>query len=425
MSDRFDGDWLLALRDRAEAWLARDQVAPAPMVAYLSLAFAFGLARLGANVAAEHLWDQANCVLSGRDDVHKFLGAAYAYRVRQVLAGQPHAGPLPPEQLVLVGQFDRMPRYVVNRLRQHSRILDPQEIIEPLRSRGTEPENALYTLAEGSDRAGLERQLRDLLREPNWRRSDPEGDLLLAALSVSGRVDAALACEVLDLIPAALEVLPLRGRQASSRPRERVLLQALFVAGYFAEAEQVLRLVRCFEKVLAEQYSDTPILAGDALTGACVRCLRKHALREELDGLLHPVTQGLLGGSEATLLESGQATPAQLRTLLHLASAREFLGWDLEREPVVPAVRRGLFLSDGLSCKEKTLLACVYAGTVGQAPVGFARKRLEEVFEKLNGIKDAYTTNTYYSLSQLDVVEAVVLGICENPTVGPAGGQPA
>jgi hypothetical protein len=82
-------------------------------------------------------------------------------------------------------------------------------------------------------------------------------------------------------------------------------------------------------------------------------------------------------------------------------------------EPILQTVR-GLLYRDELAYREKTALACVYAGTVGQAQVEVAQKRLEEIFQKLTGIRDTYTTNNYYSLSQLDVIEAVVLAVASD-----------
>jgi hypothetical protein len=43
--------------------------------------------------------------------------------------------------------------------------------------------------------------------------------------------------------------------------------------------------------------------------------------------------------------------------------------------------------------------------------VEVAQKRLEEIFRQLRGIKDTYTTSSHFSVSQLDVVEAVVLAV--------------
>jgi hypothetical protein len=56
-------------------------------------------------------------------------------------------------------------------------------------------------------------------------------------------------------------------------------------------------------------------------------------------------------------------------------------------------------------------LACAYAKAVSEAPVEVAQKRLEEVFRSLRGIHDTYTTSSHFSVSQLDVVESVVLAV--------------
>jgi len=62
----------------------------------------------------------------------------------------------------------------------------------------------------------------------------------------------------------------------------------------------------------------------------------------------------------------------------------------------------------------------VYAGALSQAPVELAQKRFEELFEKLEGILDTFTTNSHYSQCQLQVVESVVLAVVSDDfTVGP------
>jgi hypothetical protein len=49
--------------------------------------------------------------------------------------------------------------------------------------------------------------------------------------------------------------------------------------------------------------------------------------------------------------------------------------------------------------------------TLGQAPAERALGRYEELFRQLGGVLDAFTTNSHYSLSRLDVVEALVLAL--------------
>ena len=63
--------------------------------------------------------------------------------------------------------------------------------------------------------------------------------------------------------------------------------------------------------------------------------------------------------------------------------------------------------------KVRTPLACAYAAALGQGPVEVMQKRLEELFEKLEGISDTYTTNDHFRSCQLRVVEAVVLTILD------------
>ena len=71
---------------------------------------------------------------------------------------------------------------------------------------------------------------------------------------------------------------------------------------------------------------------------------------------------------------------------------------------------------------DRTALARAYAVSLGQAPVEVAQKRLEELFEKLEGIRDTFTTNdTLQPAAQLHVVEAVVLAVVSDDfTLGTA-----
>src|SRR5262249_10101164 len=48
---------------------------------------------------------------------------------------------------------------------------------------------------------------------------------------------------------------------------------------------------------------------------------------------------------------------------------------------------------------------------LGRAPVDVAQRRLEELFGKLEGIRDAFGTSKYYGWLQLQIVEAVVLAV--------------
>src|SRR5262249_57369465 len=72
---------------------------------------------------------------------------------------------------------------------------------------------------------------------------------------------------------------------------------------------------------------------------------------------------------------------------------------------------RALLLSAELLPVEQTALACAYVTTLGQAPIELALARMLELFRKLEGVHDPYTTSTHYSRSRLDLVEAMILSL--------------
>src|SRR5205809_8128573 len=83
---------------------------------------------------------------------------------------------------------------------------------------------------------------------------------------------------------------------------------------------------------------------------------------------------------------------------------------DATARTVMDAARR-LLLKGKLEKQEQTKLGCAYVSTLGQAPAELALRGVEELFEKLERVHDVWTTSSHYSLSQLDVIEAVVLAV--------------
>ena len=108
---------------------------------YVDLMFAFGLAKLGRGdgrprpderQARQQLLEPVG-PKGGPDPAHEFLAKAFAWRIENALQGKPHTGPLPPEHDGPAGHHRRGAehqagkRYIVDRLRQQSWILEPQE----------------------------------------------------------------------------------------------------------------------------------------------------------------------------------------------------------------------------------------------------------------------------------------------------------
>jgi hypothetical protein len=95
---------------------------------------------------------------------------------------------------------------------------------------------------------------------------------------------------------------------------------------------------------------------------------------------------------------------------LQVAAGWFFFGQDDRARPILDRARTLLFKST-LTPVEQTALACAYVATLGQAPMELALPRILELFGKLKGVYDTFTTCSHYSLSRLDVIEAVILSL--------------
>ncbi len=414
--------WLTQLAEMAHRWVHDNQQAAnqGPMDGYVDLVFSFGLARLGESDASRDLLGKGQAILGKENEVHKFLLEAFQYRISQALEGKPHAGPLPTEQLLQLEKTERMQRYVVDRLRQHSRILEPNQRIDPYRHwsmRMSDLDRELAELVDVNDRKEVITRVQKLLRDlpRGAKSSEDRARILRSALDLAPRISEDFAKELLEQVVPTYDALPEPREQMALLERAGFLEKSLAVAAHFDRIEHVHPLVRRFQGLLQAQKGDRAIQAMESLAGQCFRGLRKLGMREEIDQMLTLMASVILQGQDIQSLDTRSLpnAPASLRALLHVAGGWFYFGKDRMAEPILQAVR-GLLFREELAYREKTALGCVYAATVGQAAVDVAQKRLEEIFQKLTGIRDTYTTNTYYSLSQLDVVESVVLAVASD-----------
>jgi hypothetical protein len=430
-------EWMVELAELAHKWVqdmsdTTNLVVPVKppidaMSAYVNLLFSFGLARLGESDAARALLDRATTILTGRDDGHTFLLRAFEYRIRRVLDGQSGGGPLP---AALVGELDQMEtkhRYVVDRLRKNSQILEPEQRVDPYRpwlAKVSELDGELSSLNDISDRQEIVQRIARLLKDTPRNEAGIERRvrIVLAGLEAAPRVHEAFAREMLDAaLPAydaqpALTTLADDRRLAALQQHARFLERALFVAAHFDRIEHIHPLVARFEKLLQTQRGPQAIHDIDTLAGQCFRGLRKLGMRNEIDHLLEVMADLVLHGRSMPDVE-----PEGLRALLHVASGWYYFGRDSQADPILQRVREVLLKGD-LPPREQLALACAYARAVGQAAVSVAQKRLEEIFRSLRGIRDGFLTNTHFSASQLDLIEAVVLAVVSDDfTMGTQG----
>jgi hypothetical protein len=412
--------WMTELCTLAHKWIKEgSETGPraTPMDGYTNLIFSFGLARLGEQDAARELLQKAQTVLADKDDAHLFLLGAYKHRITQALEGKPHTGPLPPHDLEYLEHMERLQRYIVDRLRKHSHILEPDQRLDPYRhwkGRISEFDKALVELTDMTDRKAIVERVQGLLKEiPKGARGhDMRASILKAGLDAAPRVGEDFARELLNQTTAAYDALPEAKEVALLELHAAFLEKALFVAAHFDRIEHIHPLLSRFQKMLQAQKGPQAVKALQSLAGQCFRSLRKVGMREEIDQLLGQMAELILEGRELSSIDFQKMVHGSeaLGALLHVAVGWYYFGRERQAEPVLQTAR-ALLLKAELHPREQTALACIYAKAVGQAPVEVAQKRLEEIFRSLKGIRDTYTTSTHFSVSQLDVLEAVVLAV--------------
>ena len=418
--------WMLDLCKQAHVWskaastnLTSDSAKEATH-AYINLMFAYGLARMGEADASRELLGRAKETLGAGDTVHQFLLEAFDFRIRLARDGKKNTGPLPPEQMEFLEKaiVDKMQHYVVERMRRQSRILEPDQKIDPYRrwtAKTSELESALAVLADLTDREEVKSRVRKLLGDAakGNKGAEVKAKILDKALAIAPCIGEEFALDLLAQLGPVYDALPQVRETIAVIERSGLLEKALFVAAHFDRKDHIQALVARFHRLLQEQRGNSEALKElNPLVAQCFRGLRKLGMREEIDFLLKEMADIILEGRDVAAVGAAgdRNWPAALMTLLHVAAGWLYFGKDRQAEPVLNAARKLLFEGELLP-KDQTPLACAYATAVGLAPVEVAQKRLEELFHRLTGIKDSYTSSSHYSRSQLDLVEAVVLAV--------------
>src|SRR5262249_19814543 len=137
-----------------------------------------------------------------------------------------------------------LPRNVVDRLRKHSVILEPDQRINPYRHWGariSEFEKALAELTDLTDRAELARRVEKLLAEVPKGSKGGEGRarVIRAGLEAAPRVGEDFARKMLEQAVPAYDALPETKELAQLTDQAAFLEKALFVAGHFGRTDAV------------------------------------------------------------------------------------------------------------------------------------------------------------------------------------------
>lgn len=434
---------------------------------YVDLLFAFAFGRLGESAQAEKLLDEARQVMERPipaswdnktfDQVvssiaSNFLYTGFRFRVENVLAGKPHAGQLPPK---LIDELDALDKkgatgptnnpymraaYIIGRMRQQSRILEPHENPDPY---------AVYTRTADA----LKKEIADLptIRDPNKlvdrvRRLFRDGVpgkspsevhffLLHAAIPLSARVGEAFSLELLKLVPAALGG-PQRGAVAGPpeipQQQGQLLERALFLAAHFDRADLIRQLVRGFGDLMRSKSERDRLTLINVVAGQCLRSLRKLGMKDQIDEFLGSIQAEVSkGASLPELRKRSTSRPdpnwgSVLQTLVNLAGGWLTFGLKDHATPILDEARRELLQPPGppLGTIEYTALARAYVSALGHGPAESGLPRMLELFRRMepDRITNTTTTNTCYSRFHLNLVEDVILAVVSDEfALGPAG----
>jgi hypothetical protein len=444
--------WLRSLRDLVQEWVkANDGLrgwveqrgkrkkrpivipVPVPTDAYVDLIFAFGLARLGAHDESRELLNQAESVLPNSGDVvHSFVYRAFAYRITEALAGKPHAGLLAAELIDELGRLYFFDRYLVDRLRKHSRILEPHQRVDPYGLWSTRINNvalSLHQLTDLSDRREIAERVRKLLTQASAQKAMPEtrAEILCEALEISLRMDEKFASQMLDTALSAYDALPTsetvshKERGLALSFRVGLLEKSLATVNFYNFREFLAPMVDRIQALLNIQTMPELVFRPlDALVAQYLLSLRKWGRRDEVDQLLTRLADLILMGKDTEEFvrtfkfgtDPGSPTSTSLKVLLQLAGWWYYLGRNHDADHVLQNVRSVWFQAE-IKPIYKSSLVCAYARAMSYAPTIQARKGLEEIFRTLKGVYDLFTSQSHFKAIMLEMIESVVLVVVE------------
>jgi hypothetical protein len=385
--------------------------------AYADLILAWGLTRFADYNGADQLRKQSAAALPSDDPVHTILREGFEFRILQVWDGKPPRGPLPDS---LVRRIESLEdgRYAVDKLREHLRILEPTvrvggydaAVHRKADPRGSSPSRFISNLP--ADR--LDEESGKLLAAELTRDGRPHlAELVEAILSRAFELGEPGAAALINALPAALDAA-----RDSPRTVARLIEKGFSAAAMWDRIELARYLSNRFLEVAGGR-AGWDIAEG--ATGQAFRCLRRLGLKQEADTLLHDVAERVLQGQPIGRVRSARPSewPAALRVLLHAAAGWYFAGNDEDAHKILEEARRDLFAPETAD-RDRTKLALAYATTLGQAPARIALGRLEEVFQHLKGIEIEGSTNQYYTLQPLVLIEAAVRAVVSDEfAVGP------
>lgn len=363
--------------------------------AYVSLVIAYGFARLGRVERAHQLRQAAAERLDLEDPIHGFLFRAYSARVDQALEGAPPETPLPAAVVGMLASLRSMDRFKVDRLREASSILEPQQRIDATRG------FLRASSAPGGDEIAT---LRLMSGDELGARVD---ELLATAVSETTATAERVRLmdglmDVLPMLPGARALPPLltivAATSAISPPQRALLLEeALMVAGYFGRDELAGEIAGVLAGLVAHLGpAEAAELAPEL--GRGLRNLRRFGLHAQARELVDALSAVVLG-------EDVRGLEARL----HVAAGLAALGDFAQAEPIIAGTQAAL-PSWEIKPIERMRLIRALAQAWSQCPREPALAGLSRLSAELAGVTDMLSTNSHFCLSIVAFMEALVLG---------------
>jgi hypothetical protein len=419
----------------------------------VDLLFAFALARLGEETNAKKMVEDARKEMEGPIPaggspqaeqaiiaaiVRNFLFKAFKFRVDQVLAGKLEdiakkglAGP--------VNNPWKLAKYAVDRMRDQSRIMEPQEKPDPYADwtkHGDAMKKELAELHAIRDPNKLADRIRKLYKDgvPGKQLKEVQFYVLHEGLPLAARVNEAFTVELLAHVPAALTGGTGAATESPDLPKKQgeLLERALYLAGHFNREDIVKKLVDDFTTLVHTKPEETRYKLINVVARQCIRNLKKLGLTNEIDRFLTKLhSEVLRGASTAELRKKHAAKPeswaAVLQTLLNLAGGWLYLGLGERANPILEEARNELLNANALALQPKdyTELTRAYVTALGQGHNSdTCLARMGELFRKMSPAKitNTWTTAQYYSRFHLNLVEDVILAIVsDDSALGSSG----
>ena len=414
-------------------WLAAPMMPKNQTRVYVKLIFAYCLARMGEVVHGRDLLHQATEELDTTELVHLWMGMAFNFRVDQAAQGGSNREAMPEDLLRQLEFMEPLDRYKIDRLRSHSRVLEPHERIDPYRHWHRRYHDELFqTLAELKDLLDLkkvETRLRTLLTEHT---QGVRGLRVLAtALEYAPRLGDEFATQLLSRVDDLL------GESADVIEKALLLHRAIYVAAHFGHTPRVNSLVmRLGDELpaivdnylkLDNQYNPVDkerIETVENLLQHSFRGLRKLGMRNELSALYGRIAELVDTHDQPSMSSRRKAAHSndtslarRLSLLLSVASGYYYFGNNDDADTTAAKVRHVL-LEGKLPSVEQRRLAIAYVHCVALGNPELAVQRMFELFKRrpdgqrlLPKVEDTMTTSSHFSVSELEFIEACLLSL--------------